>query len=64
MAQTTRGTTQAEVDAISADLVKRYEAGESIRTIATSVGRSYGFVQSRLKSAGVEFRGRGGARCG
>ena len=44
--------------------VERYESGESIRKIAEDSGRSYGFVQALLKSAGVEFRARGGVRRG
>lgn len=46
------------------DFVKRYEGGESIRSIAAQSGRSYGFVQGLLKEAGVAFRSRGGATRG
>lgn len=42
----------------------RYLAGESIRSIATSAHRSYGFIQSLLKEHGIELRGRGGATRG
>lgn len=42
----------------------RYEAGESIRSIAGEAGRSYGFVQGLLKETGVTLRGRGGATRG
>lgn len=42
----------------------RYEAGESIRSLASDFGRSYGFVQGLLKESGVELRGRGGATRG
>lgn len=42
----------------------RYEAGESIRSIAGDLGRSYGFVQGLLKEVGVSLRGRGGATRG
>lgn len=49
---------------IAKDFVTRYEAGESIRSIAADSGRSYGFVQGLLKDAGVEFRSRGGATRG
>lgn len=45
---------------VTADLVQRYEGGESIRSLAADCGRSYGFVQGLLKVAGVEFRKRGG----
>lgn len=43
------------------NFVKAYNGGASIRAIAAESGRSYGFVQGALKSAGVEFRPRGGA---
>jgi Helix-turn-helix domain len=42
-------------------LGKRYDAGESIRALAASTGRSYGFVHRLLREAGVELRRRGGA---
>jgi hypothetical protein len=42
-------------------LGKRYETGESIRSLAASTGRSYGFVHRLLREAGVELRRRGGA---
>jgi predicted transcriptional regulator len=43
------------------ELVARYRAGDSIRELAASTGRSYGFVHRLLSEAGVELRGRGGA---
>lgn len=45
----------------AADLRKRYEAGESIRSLAQATGRSYGFVHRLLVDADVPLRGRGGA---
>ncbi|GAA1664286.1 hypothetical protein GCM10009830_07310 [Glycomyces endophyticus] len=39
-----------------------YDQGRSIRDIASSIGRSYGFVHRLLAEAGVDFRTRGGAR--
>lgn len=42
-------------------LGKRYGDGESIRDLATSTGRSYGFVHRILTETGVTLRGRGGA---
>lgn len=42
--------------------IERYLAGESIRAIAQDSGRSYGFVQTLLKNAGIPLRSRGGAR--
>jgi len=47
---------------VQQSFVERYEAGESIRSLAAESGRSYGFVQGLLKDAGVNFRKRGGAR--
>lgn len=41
-----------------------YDRGRSIRDIAASIGRSYGFVHRLLAEAGVDFRTRGGARKG
>lgn len=49
-------------DEVTEEFVRRYEAGEAIRQIAASSGRSYGFVQGLLKDAGVSLRARGGAR--
>jgi Helix-turn-helix domain len=42
-------------------LGSRYDSGESIRSIAASTGRSYGFVHRILTETGVTLRGRGGA---
>jgi hypothetical protein len=39
---------------------QRYDAGESIATIATSLGRSYGWVRRILAEGGVTMRPRGG----
>ena len=46
---------------LATDLRNRYDAGESIRSLATSTGRSYGFIHRILTEAGVALRGRGGA---
>jgi hypothetical protein len=46
---------------LATDLRNRYAAGESIRSLATSTGRSYGFIHRILTEAGVALRGRGGA---
>jgi len=46
---------------LAADLTRRYDAGESIRTLAASTGRSYGFIHRILTETGVSLRGRGGA---
>jgi hypothetical protein len=42
-------------------LGERYDSGESIRSLAASTGRSYGFVHRILTETGVTLRGRGGA---
>ncbi|SDK53027.1 hypothetical protein SAMN05216298_0427 [Glycomyces sambucus] len=39
-----------------------WDQGRSIRDIAASIGRSYGFVHRPLAEAGVDFRTRSGAR--
>jgi len=46
---------------LAADLKGRYDAGESIRSLASATGRSYGFIHRILTEHGVELRGRGGA---
>ena len=43
------------------ELRQRYDEGESIRSLATSTNRSYGFVHRLLSEAGASLRGRGGA---
>jgi transposase-like protein len=49
---------------LSGEFVELYTGGQSIRSIATECGRSYGFVHRVLSEAGVELRGRGGATRG
>lgn len=64
MAETRRkGTrvTGADRTMMATDLKKRYDAGESIRSLATASGRSYGFIHRILTETGVALRGRGGA---
>jgi len=46
---------------LATNMAQRYDAGESIRSLATSSGRSYGFVHRLLTETGVRLRGRGGA---
>jgi len=48
-------------DKLAADLKKKYEGGQSIRALAETTGRSYGFVHRILSETGVALRGRGGA---
>jgi predicted transcriptional regulator len=45
---------------LATNLAGRYEAGESIRSLASSTGRSYGFIHRILTEMGVTLRGRGG----
>jgi Helix-turn-helix domain len=52
----------SERQTLDKDLVKRYSGGESIRALAASTGRSYGFVHRVLTESGVQLRQRGGAR--
>jgi hypothetical protein len=42
-------------------LGKRYDSGESIRSLAASTGRSYGFIHRILTETGVRLRGRSGS---
>ena len=49
---------------LASQLVQRYQRGESIRSMAEDIGRSYGFVHGVLAEAGVEMRTRGGATRG
>ena len=41
-------------------LAGRYREGESIRALAVSIGRSYGFIHTLLEEAEVDLRHRGG----
>ena len=49
---------------LAATLVERYKKGESIRSMAQDIGRSYGFVHGVLAESGVQMRSRGGATRG
>jgi hypothetical protein len=66
LAELRKGTriTGAERDKLAAELRKKYEAGQSIRLLAESSGRSYGFVHRILSESGTTLRGRGGATRG
>ncbi|WP_424533664.1 helix-turn-helix domain-containing protein [Sphaerisporangium viridialbum] len=52
----------AEREKLASELGRRYAAGESVRELALSTGRSYGFVHRLLTEAGATLRTRGGAR--
>ena len=56
--------TGADRAKLAADLKKRYDSGQSIRALAATTGRSYGFVHRILTENGVSLRGRGGATRG
>lgn len=56
--------TGADRTKLASDLKKRYNSGESIRSLAASTGRSYGFIHRILSENGVTLRGRGGATRG
>lgn len=64
--QLKKGTrvTGSDRDKLAADLARKYKSGESIRALAESTGRSYGFVHRVLSESGVTLRGRGGATRG
>ncbi|MBW8806285.1 MAG: transcriptional regulator [Catenulispora sp. 13_1_20CM_3_70_7] len=67
MAETLKKGSRVTGDArsqLATDLKAKYEAGESIRALAQSTGRSYGFVHRMLSESGVTLRGRGGATRG
>ena len=49
---------------LATDLRRRYETGDSIRALAESTGRSYGFIHRILSESGTPLRGRGGATRG
>ncbi len=53
--------TGSERDKLAADLRKKYDSGQSIRALAESTGRAYGFVHRMLSESGAALRGRGGA---
>ncbi|GAB3499712.1 helix-turn-helix domain-containing protein [Nocardiopsis coralliicola] len=53
--------TGSERSELATELKRRYDAGESIRSLAAATGRSYGFVHRLLTESGVVLRGRGGA---
>ena len=53
--------TGAQRDKLASELRKKYDAGQSIRALAESSGRSYGFVHRILSESGTTLRGRGGA---
>jgi len=53
--------TGADRNKLAGELKKAYAKGKSIRELADTHGRSYGFVHRVLSESGVTLRGRGGA---
>jgi hypothetical protein len=49
---------------LGTEVRKQYERGRSIRELADSHGRSYGFIHRLLNESEVSLRGRGGATRG
>jgi predicted transcriptional regulator len=66
MAELSKGRriTGNDRDKLATDLRKKYDSGKSIRELAASTGRSYGFVHRILSESGATLRGRGGATRG
>jgi hypothetical protein len=62
VAELTKGSrvTGTERDKLTVVLRKSYEGGASIRQLAESTGRSYGFIHRVLSESGTPLRGRGG----
>ena len=56
--------TGTERDKLAGDLRRKYDSGQSIRALADSTGRSYGFIHRILSESGTKLRGRGGATRG
>jgi hypothetical protein len=53
--------TGAARDKLGGDLRHQYDNGQSIRQLAESNGRSYGFVHRVLSESGASLRSRGGS---
>ena len=66
MAELSKGRriTGNDRDKLATDLRKKYDSGKSIRELAATTGRSYGFVHRILSESGATLRGRGGATRG
>lgn len=47
---------------LAAQMVKEYEAGSKVRTLAKKYGGSYGWAHTLLREGGVTFRPRGGSQ--
>jgi len=62
MAKQTGRVLGDERSSLTTRLRTEYEGGASIRELAESTGRSYGFVHRILSESGVTLRGRGGPK--
>jgi DNA-directed RNA polymerase specialized sigma24 family protein len=60
--RTRERVTGARRNRLRAKVAAQYNRGLTIRELAASMGRSYGFVHTLLSEAGVAFRSWGGAR--
>lgn len=56
--------TGSERSKLATEVTKQYEKGHSIRELADSHKRSYGFIHRLLTENDVSLRGRGGATRG
>ncbi|MGI8451900.1 MAG: helix-turn-helix domain-containing protein [Streptosporangiaceae bacterium] len=56
--------TGADRTKLASDLKKRYDAGESIRSLAAATSRSYGFMHRILSENGVPLLDRADATRG
>jgi hypothetical protein len=56
------GPPQADLGISGAELVRRYEGGQSIRELAATLGSSYSVIQRRLHAEGAQLRSTGRAR--
>jgi hypothetical protein len=56
--------TGADRNKLATEVRKQYEKGRSIRDLADSHNRSYGFIHRLLSENDVTLRGRGGATRG
>ena len=56
--------TGSDRNKLASEVKKQYEKGRSIRELADSHGRSYGFIHRLLSENEVSLRSRGGATRG
>lgn len=56
--------TGSEREKLASEVTRQYHKGRSIRELADTHGRSYGFIHRLLSENDVHLRGRGGATRG